>query len=114
MTIQETIKAIEDLGYVVIESENRWLGKLNEKNPVVYEILKKDYSIIQGAKGMGVNGLANWLEMLTEEAAAMKTAVKETATIATATMTEVERIAKEKAFDNLYNEGAEGYNPYRA
>lgn len=103
-----TIKAIEAKGYAVVASENRWMGKLDEECPTVYKILNPDNNPVYGANGIAPEELANWLESLEDlnETAAMKPTVY--------TADTAENAKKEKEYDNLYNEGGEGYNPYRA
>jgi hypothetical protein len=107
--LNETIKAIESKGYIVKASENRWLGELDEACPEVYEILNSDYSEVYGANGISPEGLADWLDLLApvgDEGGNIIESVWDAAK-------EDERKANEKAWDDTYNEGAEGYNPYR-
>lgn len=105
--LNETIKSIEAKGYIVKASENRWMGKLDESCPTVYEILKPDYTGVYGANGISPDNLDKWLRL--PELATNK---NETEATYDATA-EAERKAKETEWDNAYNEGAEGYNPYR-
>jgi hypothetical protein len=108
--LNNAIKAIEAKGYIVKASENRWMGKLDESCPTVYEILKPDYSAVYGANGIAPENLDKWLKL--PELVKAERAETETVTAYDATA-EAERKAKESEWDNIYNEGGEGYNPYR-
>ncbi len=109
MTLNETIKAIEGKGYIVKASANTWMGKLNEACPVVYEICTPDYIAVYGANGIHPLRLATWSETLPQLTAPK---AKQPAKAETAEARAI-RQAKEKDWDEAYNEGAEGYNPYR-
>jgi len=107
--LSETIKAIESKGYIVKASENRWLGELDESCPVVYEIINPDCTNVYGANGISPEGLEGWLEIL---APIINENEKIIESVWDATK-ETKRKANEKSWDDTYNEGAEGYNPYR-
>lgn len=102
---KEAISKIETKGYRVVATENRWLGKLDENDPVVYDIYKPDNTIVYGSNGTSARGLMHWANSLQE--AKKKTPPQE---IKNAKSYDE---AKAKYFDWLYNEGGEGYNPYR-
>ena len=102
-----TIKAIENKGYIVKAEENMWLGKLNEECPVVYNIMAPNYTTVYGASGVAPESLAMWADSLPELNAPSSKATTHNAG------NEAERASKEREWDNLYNEGGEGYNPYR-
>jgi hypothetical protein len=105
--LNATIKAIESKGYIIKASENKWMGKLDETCPIVYEILNPDYTNVYGASGIAPEDLKKWLDL----PALMKSESKPE--IAWDAAKEAERKANEKDWDDTYNEGAEGYNPYR-
>ena len=101
------IKAIEAKGYTVVASENKWLGKLNEACPTVYEILNPDHSPVYGANGIAPERLVEWLDNLNNLSVSVTAESKPAAY-------NPENAKKEKEYDSFYNEGGEGYNPYRA
>ena len=108
---EDAIRALEAKGYSVIPSENKWLGKLNENCPVVYKIIDQDYETVYGCGGVGRETLIELVESLPD-----LTAPKATITTKTRIMTDAEkaeRARKAKDYDDMYNEGGEGYNPYR-
>jgi len=105
--LNKTIKAIESKGYIVKSSENKWLGKVNESCPVAYEILKPDYTVVYGANGISPDELIKWLTLPDLVNSESKPAVIHDAAV------ELDCKANEKSWDNTYNEGKEGYNPYR-
>lgn len=112
----DVIKALESKGYIVKQSENRWLGKLDENCPVVYEILNPDYSAVYGANGLSFERLEAWAKDLIGLAEGEEQAAIASEEIKHSTYNKNDvaaRKIKEREFDNLYNEGAEGYNPYR-
>ena len=105
------IKTLESRGYTVISSANMWRGKLDEDCPVVYEILNPDHSEVYGANGLSINDLNKWLILADLNKKPSEKALNEVVT----TIEQKEVLAsKELNYDNLYNEGAEGYNPYRS
>ena len=100
------IKAIESKGYIVKACENMEMGVLNQNCPVVYKILNPDYSSVYGANGISPDSLAKWVNL-----PAVKAPVTDRETISP--VKDANRAKMERDYDNLYNEGAEGYNPYR-
>jgi hypothetical protein len=106
--MDDIIKAIESKGYIVRKIDNMFQGKLDEKYPKVYEILNPDYSEVYGANSIIPECLPDWLSLPDLN----KKVIKEVPH--RSSEDEKARKAKEVEYDNLYNEGAEGYNPYRA
>lgn len=102
------IAAIEAKGYNARKMENIEMGVVNELCPVVYNIYDQDYSQVYGANGIAPEQLSNWLSL---PAINRKSSKAETNDINQ--QAESDRKASEKDWDNVYNEGAEGYNPYR-
>jgi hypothetical protein len=101
-----TIKALEAKGYIVVKSDNMWLGKVDESCPIVYEILNPDYSAVYGANGIAPESLEKWLDLPT-------VCIKNVSIKTMSAKEYAKRQKKERSYDNLYNEGTEGYNPYR-
>lgn len=102
------IAAIEAKGYNVRKMENIEMGVVNELCPVVYNIYDQDYSPVYGANGIAPEQLSNWLSL-----PAINRKSSKTDAVGIDQQAESERKVAEKDWDNVYNEGAEGYNPYR-
>lgn len=100
--LEEAIKALESKGYEVIARENRWLGKLSETYPIVYDIYNGS-DRVYGANAIAPESLELWLDLPSVKKEEVK-APEETAPI---------EEEKAKEWDDCYNEGGEGYNPYR-
>ncbi|MDP4117680.1 MAG: hypothetical protein Q8873_00605 [Bacillota bacterium] len=105
----DAIKALEAKGYIVKAYENRSAGILSETCPIVYEIMRPDYSPVYGANAVSPDNLVNWLFLRDLNAKARSAEAHPTFDA----KKDAERMAKERGWDNIYNEGAEGYNPYR-
>lgn len=105
-----TISKIEAKGYIVKARENTWMGKLDAECPTVYEILRSDYSTVYGANGIGPDELDKWLDTLSDLTAEKPIVASDTAYDP---CKEAQRKTKEREWDAIYNEGGEGYNPYR-
>ena len=71
---------------------------------MVYKILNPDYSSVYGAKWDIPDSLAKWVNL-----PAVKAPVTDRETISP--VKDANRAKMERDYDNLYNEGAEGYNP---
>jgi hypothetical protein len=108
--IKDAIRTLEAKGYRVIEIENKWMGKIDESCPVVYKIIDQEYETVYGCGGVEPETLTDLAESLPD--LAPKAATTEKAHIAT-DAERAERAKKAKEYDDLYNEGGEGYNPYR-
>lgn len=100
------IAAIEAKGYNVRKMENIEMGIVNELCPVVYDIFDQDYSQVYGANGIAPDQLSNWLSLpvINRKSSEIETIDQQA---------ESDRKTAEKNWDSVYNEGAEGYNPYR-
>ena len=110
MTINEAISTLKSKGYKVYPVENIYLGVSDKECPIVYDICYANSQAVYGANSASPESLAIWAENLkkTEPKESISEWLKRYAS---------EEIksdpAKEKEYDNTYNEGAEGYNPYR-
>ena len=102
----DTINTITAKGYIVNAIDNMEFGKINQFCPVVYEILKPDYTTVYGANSIAPADLVRWIDLPDLNQ------IKKPAPI-TVTVADPDRAKKERDYDNLYNEGAEGFNPYR-
>ncbi len=113
--INATIAKIEKYGYKVRKYANMWKGKLVEECPVVYEIYDaKTYQTLYGAGTVGPESLEKWLSWMVErygEKADIEPKTAETKAVSSKPVKP--DVEKERAYDRLYNEGGEGYNPYR-
>jgi hypothetical protein len=108
MALKEAIKTIEDKGYIVKEYANMSMGIVSETCPAVYEIMKPDYSTVYSASGISPNCLSYWAETLPQLTEAKTPAIK-----AFDAAADADRRKKEREYDEMYNEGGDGYNPYR-
>jgi hypothetical protein len=108
MTTSDAIKIIEDKGYIVKEQANMSMGIVSETCPVVYEIMMPDYSTVYGAGGVAPDCLSDWAETLPQIMAVKTPAIK-----AFDADADADRRRKEREYDEMYNEGGDGYNPYR-
>ncbi len=113
--INITIAKIEKYGFKVRERANMWKGKLVEDCPVVYEIYDaKTHQTLYGAGAVGPESLEKWLSWMVErygeKADAESKAAEPKNVSVKPIMADVE---KECEYDRIYNEGGEGYNPYR-
>ena len=84
------------------------MGIVSETCPVVYEIMKPDYSTVYGAGGVSPDSLSYWADTLSQIVAAKTPAIK-----AFDADADADRRKKEREYDEMYNEGGDGYNPYR-
>lgn len=117
------IKAIEAKGYKVYGYDNYEMGKLNEKHPYVYEILNEDYSTVYGYGCCGEEAVIYFAQVIlgaeiesendeqAEEIARLEKIIKK-AEQQNELPTKAEKAAKLKAYNNLHNEGGEGYVPW--
>lgn len=106
----KSIKELEEKGYIVMATENKWMGKVDEECPVVYNILNPDYTSVYGANGIAPEDLSSWNETLPD----LTEKIKMTSAVTLDTKGAATKKQKEIEFDNLYNEGSEGYNPYKS
>jgi len=107
--LNKAISKIEAHGYMVHSRENRYLGMLCEECPVVYEILKSDYSTLYGS----AEAIVRFSEGLEDSTDVSEDMDHEDAHITKPPMETAVRQAMEREYDDCYNEGEEGYNPYR-
>ena len=105
------IEKLESKGYSVVKSANTYLGILNEKCPVVYDIYNPDSTRVYGSNSCSPETLQMWADTLPD---ANDEREEDHIAPALASAQEADRKAKEIEWDNLYNEGKDGYNPYRA
>lgn len=111
--VKKAIATIEAHGYIVRSYENRYLGKLNEECPIAYEIMRGDYSTLYGYGTCSAEQVVRFAEGLEDPDDTVEDADHEDDN-ATETPVEPEALqAMEKEYDDCYNEGEEGYNPYR-
>lgn len=110
--LSKAIRKIEKSGYIVWAYENRDFGRLNEKLPIAYAILHSDYSTVYGLGTCDAETVMRFASAYCDGS----TGVVETTTEKIKIKTAQERAAeqeKEREYDLTYNEGGEGYNPYR-
>ena len=107
--VRKTIKAVEANGYIVRAYENREFGKLNQELPVAYEIMNADYTTVYGMGTCDAEQLVRFAGRM--EAAEGEKEIEGTET-AYAPLYGADP-EKEQEYDDTYNEGGEGYNPYR-
>lgn len=107
--LSKAIQALEAKGYIVRKYDNYDLGKRSEVLPVAYEIMRDDYSTVYGY------GTCD-----EEQVMRFAASVCDTSDEAESRADEAEPAPlygdnqeKEREYDLTYNEGAEGYNPYR-
>ncbi len=111
--LNKAISKIEAHGYMVHSRENRYLGMLCEECPVVYEILKSDYSTLYGYGTCSAEAIVRFSEGLEDSTDVSEDMDHEDAHITKPPMETAVRQAMEREYDDCYNEGEEGYNPYR-
>lgn len=107
--LAKAIETIEAKGYIVRSYENREFGRLNEEQPVAYEIMRSDYSAVYGYGTCSAEQVMRFAAR-TCSASENSETVAETAEPTSAYGTDQ---GKEREYDLVYNEGGEGYNPYR-
>lgn len=109
--LNKAIQALEKNGYIVRAYENCEFGKRSETLPVAYEIMHSDYSTVYGYGTCDAEQVmrfaANACNVATD---ADNDADAETAEPAPLYGEDQD---KEREYDQAYNEGGEGYNPYR-
>ena len=115
--INNIIAKIEKYGYKVREHANIERGKLHEECPVVYAIYDAEtYQTLYGAGSVAPESLEKWLTWMIGRYGD-KTDSESKADETTETTETTERVkadvVKEREYDLIYNEGGEGYNPYR-
>ena len=106
----KTIEALETRGYSVHKYDNYEMGVRSKTLPVAYEILDADYNTVYGYGTCDVEQLTKFLAWV-EATAPSET--KSDEPTRESTMIDMERQVKEREYDEIHNEGAEGYNPYR-
>lgn len=117
------IKAIEAKGYKVHGYDNYEMGKINEQHPYVYEILDDDYCKVYGYGCCGEEQVIYFAQVILgvnvesadDEKAEEITRLEKI--IAKAEQqneipTKAEKAEKLRAYNNLHNEGGEGYVPW--
>lgn len=112
MEINKAIETLEANGYIVKAEDNMSMGELNKECPVVYKIMRSDYSTVYGAGSVGPDQLADYVATLVPAVEEAEEVATETV-VAETTEEKAIRRAKEIEWDKTYNEGGEGYNPYR-
>lgn len=106
--LEKAISSINKCGYIVKAEENLEFGKVNEKRPVVYSIMHSDWSIVYG---FGSCDDEQVIRFAAEHCG--RSAEDETDGKTSETKFAHPDQEKEKKCDLVYNEGEEGYNPYR-
>lgn len=110
MTTEEAIATLERKGYIVSKYDNMSFGKLVESCPIVYDIYNPDHTHVYGSNSTAPEQLPVWAESLRD-----LTAIKTPREITYRTAAEeADRRRKEREYDEINNDGGEGYNPYRA
>ena len=110
MTTNEAISTLKSKGYKVYPVENAYLGVVNKECPIVYDICYANSEAVYGASSASPESLPMWAETL--EKAEPKESISDW--LKRYAIAEIKSSpAKEKEYDDTYNDGAEGYNPYR-
>lgn len=117
------IKAIEAKGYKVHGYDNYEMGKLNEQHPYVYEILDEDYCKVYGYGCCGEEAVIYFAQVIlgdnlecaddekAEEIAHLEKIIAKAEQQAEIP-TKEEKAEQLRAYNNLHNEGGEGYVPW--
>lgn len=112
--LSEAIQAIEKSGYIVRAYENYEFGKRSDTLPVAYEIMHSDHSVVYGYGTCDAEQVmcfaVNACNVTTDADDDVDAETAETAEPAPLYGADQ---AKEREYDQVYNEGGEGYNPYR-
>lgn len=108
--LEKAIEVIQSKGYTVRSYANYYAGELSENMPVAYEIITSDYVTLYGYGTCSAEQIILFAEMLASTA--IDNAVSKKETIVTVP-TIYANHEKEREYDLAYNEGGEGFNPYR-
>lgn len=121
--LTSAIQAIEAKGYKVHGYDNYEMGKLNEQHPYVYEILNEDYSTVYGYGCCGEEAVIYFAQVIlgaeieneddeqAEEIARLEKIIAKAEKQAEIP-TKAEKAEQLRAYNNLHNEGGEGYVPW--
>lgn len=107
--LNKAIQALEKNGYIVRAYENCEFGKRSETLPVAYEIMHSDYSTVYGYGTCSAEQVMRFAAENCEDGAQNA----ETAEAAEPAPLYGADQGKEREYDQAYNDGGEGYNPYR-
>lgn len=111
--LAKAIETIEAKGYIVRSYENREFGRLNEEQPVAYEIMHSDYSTVYGYGTCDAEQVMRFAKDHCSSTDETDGATAETTGTILDAQRRIANQKKEREYDLIYNEGAEGYNPYR-
>lgn len=104
--LDKAIQALKKSGYIVRVYENYEFGKRSETLPIAYEIMHSDHSTVYGY------GTCDAEQVIRFAAETCKAEVQSAETAKLAPLYGADQ-EKEREYDQTYNEGGEGYNPYR-
>lgn len=121
--LANAIQAIEAKGYKVHGYDNYEMGKLNEQHPYVYEVLDDNYYTVYGYGCCGEEQVIYFAQVIlganvesagdeqAEEIARLEKII-EKAEQQKEIPTTAEKAEQLRAYNNLHNEGGEGYVPW--
>lgn len=121
--LTKAIRAIEEKGYTVRSYDNYEMGKLNEEYPVAYEIIDAEGYTVYGYGTCHDNQIFYFAQAILglnldsaddEQAAKIARLEKviEKAGQQKEMPTKVEKAEYLRAYNNLHNEGGEGFSPW--
>lgn len=106
--LNKAIQALEKNGYIVRTYDNYKFGKRSETLPVAYEIMHSDYSTVYGCGTCDAEQVIHFANNKCKDKVDNAATKAEEITPLYGADQE-----KEQEYDQIYNEGGEGYNPYR-
>lgn len=109
--LSEAIQALKTKGYIVRQYDNYEFGKRSETLPVAYEIMHDDYSTLYGYGTCDAEQVMRFAAGICSDPSTTE-AETEIETTEPAPFYGTDQ-KKEREYDQAYNEGGEGHNPYR-